>query len=151
MVAFLEGQIDYLAKQIEAFPRTAESQQWRERLDEALSLALDYFRRLTVEVESARPPGDGSPVWLLPFVPRYASWLLMGEKTLAFVKEAKEHGSDSPQIPDFVHALHDARVVVNGLERSIALHDRLERGEAIGGRTLQERLDELSGPDRTGD
>ena len=53
MVALLEGQIDVLGKQVDAFPRGGERAQLREGLDQAISLALCFFNVLQSEVEQS--------------------------------------------------------------------------------------------------
>jgi hypothetical protein len=148
MVAFLEGQIDSLAKQIDAFPRGGETAQWREHLEEAVSLALDYFDRLRTEVERALPSNQWQVDVARRFVPRYQAWLAMADKTLAFVREAKSHGVTTPLASKFMRAYLEADAIARHFDEDVEMVSRINRGEHPPGRPIQEQLDELLGHHR---
>jgi hypothetical protein len=150
MVAFLEGQIDSLGKQVEAFPRGGETAQLRDRLEEAVSLALDYFNRLKEEVERALPPNQWREDVARQFVPRYKAWFAMADKTLAFVREAKAKGLTTPSAGEFMRAYLEADAIANHFDEDLEMSRRVQRGEHPVGRPVQEQLDELLGHDRAG-
>ena len=150
MVAFLEGQIDSLGKQVEAFPRGGEAAELRDRLEEAVSLALDYFNRLRGEVDRSLPAGAWQPDAARRFVPRYQAWLTMAAKTLAFIREAKLQGLTTASAGEFMRAYMEADAIALHFDDDVEAVRRIERGEQIPGRPVREQLDELLGHDRDG-
>ena len=143
MGAFLEGQIDSLGKQVEAFPRGGETAQLRDRLEEAVSLALDYFNRLKEEFERALPPNQWREDVARQFIPRYQHWFAMAEKTLAFVREAKALGVAATAEREFMHAYLRAKSISINFDEDQEFLRQFERGEHPPGRPAREQLDEL--------
>lgn len=142
MVAFLEGQIEFLGKQVEAFPRGAATAELRENLDEAVSLALHYFDILRSDVEKALPPNDWREEVARQFIPHYQRWYEMGKKTLAFIREAKALGVVPKDIEPFMHAYLEAKSAAEDFDKNLEISRRIARGESQG-RPLQELIDEL--------
>ncbi len=148
MVAFLDGQVELLGKQVEASSRGGQPAELQQRIDEAVSLAMFYFQQLRAEVDRALPPDQWDEAVARQFIPRFQSWFAMAEKTLAFLRECRVKGVTPASTEPFMFAYLESKAIALHFDQDLEASRRIERGESQG-RPLQELLDELLRSGRT--